>query len=116
MNVKLFSFLIFLLIVKTTSSFAQDIESKHGFNMFEDVNITLDLPKEISSKQKPTMLIIYALPNGNSTAWTMGKKMSAGDDWHFDIQHIAAQTAFIRAALPQQKIVIAYLEPNIPIT
>lgn len=110
MNVKLFSFLISLLIIKPTSSFAQNIENMQSFSMFEDVSITLDLPKETSTKQKPTILIIYALPNGNSTAWTMGKKMSAGDDWHFDIQHIAAQTAFIRAALPQQKIVIAYLE------
>lgn len=110
MNAKQISFLIFFLIIIPTSCFAQNLVSKHGFRMFEDVSITLDLPKETKSKQKPTILIIYALPNGNSTAWTMGKKMHLGDDWHFDIQHIAAQTAFIREALPKQKIVIAYLE------
>lgn len=110
MNAKQISFLIFFLIIIPAASFAQNLDSKNSFRMFEDVSITIDLPKEISSKQKPTILIIYALPNGNSTAWTKGKKIHPGDDWHFDIQHIAAQTAFIREALPQQKIVIAYLE------
>lgn len=94
----------------TTNSVAQIIESKPVIKMLEDVTITLDLPVKTINKQKPILLILYALPNGNSTAWTMGKKMRMGDDWHFDIQHIAAQTAFIRAALPHQQIIVAYLE------
>ncbi|OYU55227.1 MAG: hypothetical protein CFE25_09750 [Chitinophagaceae bacterium BSSC1] len=110
MNAKQISFLIIILIIIPATSFAQNLEGKNSFRMIEDVIITLDLPKEISSKQKPTILIIYALPNGNSTAWTKGKKMHPGDDWHFDIQHIAAQTAFIRESLPHQQIIVAYLE------
>ena len=39
-------------------------------------------------KAKKAILIFYALPNGNTTAETMGKKIKEGDDWHFDIQHI----------------------------
>jgi len=36
------------------------------------------------------VIILYALPNGNTTEHTMGKKKVEGDDWHFDIQHIKA--------------------------
>ena len=58
---------------------------------------------------KKTTLIFYALPNGNSIEWTMGKAMQPGDDWHFDIQHIAAQTRYIRNAMPDQNIIVAYM-------
>jgi hypothetical protein len=42
----------------------------------------------------------------------MGKKMQPGDDWHFDIQHIQAQTTFIRQQLKRMDIVVIYLENN----
>ena len=41
----------------------------------------------------------------------MGKKVKEGDDWHFDIQHISAQTRFIRQQLKENFVVI-YLENN----
>jgi len=59
---------------------------------------------------RPTTLIIYALPNGNTTEQTIGKALAPGDDWHFDIQHIGAQTRLLRAADPCCNLVIAYLE------
>jgi hypothetical protein len=59
---------------------------------------------------KPTTLIIYALPNGNTTEQTIGKELATGDDWHFDIQHIGAQMRLLRAANPDRNLVIAYLE------
>jgi hypothetical protein len=74
--------------------------------MYQDVKITLDAP---SYQYKETTLILFALPNGNTTAQTMGKKLAPGDDWHFDIQHIKAQTSFLREKL-KQNIVVAYLE------
>lgn len=48
---------------------------------------------------RPVELILYALPNGNSTAETMGRARSVGDSigWRYDIQHIAAQTRALRA-------------------
>src|SRR4029078_4302363 len=81
-----------------------------SFRMYRDVKITIDgaFHKQTS---KETILIIYALPNGNTTEQTMGKKLREGDDWHFDIQHIRAQTEFIREKL-DQNIVVAYLENN----
>lgn len=59
---------------------------------------------------KPTLLILYALPNGNSIEMTAGKKMSPSLDWHFDIQHIAAQTRFLRKEMSNTNIIVAYLE------
>ena len=75
----------------------------------KDVTATIELPKNFSSKLS-TQLIFFALPNGNTTAQTMGKKLLANDDWHFDIQHIAAQTKFIRQRITNENIVVVYLE------
>jgi hypothetical protein len=56
-------------------------------------------------------LVLYALPNGNTTAQTMGRQMTPGLDWHFDIQHIAAQTRALRTmGMPQA--VVVYLEAD----
>src|SRR5690242_8812262 len=79
------------------------------FKMFGDVEITIDVPPGFSPSKR-NEIILYALPNGNSTAQTMGKKMEPGDDWHFDIQHIKAQTGFIREKLKDKNIVVVYLE------
>jgi len=56
-------------------------------------------------------LILYALPNGNSTAQTIGRKLAPGVDWHYDIQHIGAQTRALRARGLTQAIVV-YLEAD----
>ena len=77
--------------------------------MQEDVLITIDQPSSYK-KTSSTVIILYALPNGNTTAQTMGKKMQSGDDWHFDIQHIKAQTEFIRSQWKKKNIVVVYLE------
>ncbi|MEO8415381.1 MAG: hypothetical protein ABI472_17105 [Ginsengibacter sp.] len=80
----------------------------YSFSMNNDVRITIDAPGNLHANK--VILILYALPNGNTTEQTMGKKMEAGDDWHFDIQHIRAQTKFIRNKLRNTAIVVAYLE------
>ncbi|MGZ3839122.1 MAG: hypothetical protein ACXVBI_11170 [Flavisolibacter sp.] len=79
-----------------------------SFSMYQDVRITIDTPT--FQKNKGLLLIFYALPNGNTTEQTMGKKMGPGVDWHFDIQHIRAQTGFLREKLPRKNIVVIYLE------
>ena len=94
---------VFLLF--SLENYAQ--ERVDSFKMYEDVKITLDWPEKI--KYKKTTLVIYALPNGNTTEQTMGKKMKEGDDWHYDIQHIRAQTAFLRPLL-KENLLVAYLE------
>ncbi len=54
-------------------------------------------------------LVFYALPNGNSTAETMGRAMVDSTIWRFDIQHIAAQTRAARAR-GLSNLVVVYLE------
>jgi len=55
-------------------------------------------------------LIFYALPNGNTIEQTFGKKLKDGDDWHYNIQHIGAQTRFLRSVVKNRTIVVVYLE------
>ena len=59
----------------------------------------LDLTKRVD-------LILYALPNGNSTAETIGRSLAEGTNWRYDIQHIGAQTRALRARGLEQAIVI----------
>jgi hypothetical protein len=60
--------------------------------------------------EKPATLVFYALPNGNTIAWTKGKKKAPEEDWHYEIQHIGAQTRFLRQLFPDRAVVVAYLE------
>jgi len=60
-------------------------------------------------KTKDTKIIIYALPNGNTIPWTRGRKMEPGMDWHFDIQHIDAQTEYLRNLYTNQNIILVYV-------
>ncbi len=106
-------FIFCLLLFNTLSFFARQNDTLYSFTFFKDVKITIDRTVKSFTSKKPVLLILYALPNGNSTAQTMGKQMAGGDDWHFDIQHIHAQTAFLRKVLPNKNIVVAYLENDL---
>ncbi len=59
---------------------------------------------------KPTRLIFYALPNGNTIEQTVGKEVKEGVDWHFGIQHIGAQTRLLRIQDTATNYIVAYLE------
>ncbi len=74
----------------------------------KDVTICINAPLHFNKKGN-TYLILFALPNGNSIEWTKGKKMKAGDDWHFDIQHIGPQTRFVRNLDKRNNYIVAYL-------
>lgn len=74
-----------------------------------DVRAQINEPVPLKGA-KPLRLILYALPNGNTIEQTAGHKPAPGEDWHFDIQHIAAQTRFLRAADTNGEYVVAYLE------
>jgi len=75
------------------------------------VRMLINAPSQESfAPDKPVLLIFFALPNGNTIEQTIGKALKPGDDWHFDIQHIGAQTRFLRAALTNRTVVVAYLE------
>ena len=54
--------------------------------------------------------MIYALPNGNTLEQTLGCKMTEGLDWHYDIQHVAAQVRLLRTITPDERIVLVCAE------
>lgn len=74
---------------------------------WKNVVININAPLQFNPKAK-TYLVFYALPNGNSIEWTKGKKLKAGDDWHFNIQHIAAQTRYVRAVDRKNNYITVY--------
>jgi hypothetical protein len=105
-------FTILLALVIHLAAAAQNLTgSIYTFFMRDSVRVTVDMPSGFK-KGKETIITFFALPNGNTTEQTMGKKMQEGDDWHFDIQHIRAQTVFIRQQLPRKNFVVIYLENN----
>ena len=79
----------------------------------DEVRILVNAPAQASfATNKPVLLVFYALPNGNSIEQTVGKKLQAADDWHSDIQHIGAQTRWLRNVVTNKTIVVAYLEAS----
>jgi hypothetical protein len=84
-----------------------------SFTLEPEVKILVNAPPAtVFDAGKKVLLILYALPNGNTIAQTVGKKLEAGDDWHYGIQHIGAQTRFLRQLLPGHPVVVAYLESD----
>ncbi|MES2005009.1 MAG: hypothetical protein V4450_10840 [Bacteroidota bacterium] len=73
------------------------------------IEIDLPGPPELLSPKKKTLLIFFALPNGNSIEWTRGKQIQSIDDWHYDIQHIAAQTRYLRKVMSDRNVIVAYM-------
>jgi hypothetical protein len=72
----------------------------------EAVRVLINAPGDFDPA-RPTQLVIFALPNGNTIEQTLGCVTTPGMDWHFDIQHVAAQTRLVRKAMPDQNIVVA---------
>lgn len=75
-----------------------------------NTRIMVNAPLSGFGKKDRVLLIFYALPNGNTIEQTFGKTTKTGDDWHYNIQHIGAQTRFLRETLKKQTVVVAYLE------
>jgi hypothetical protein len=101
--------IIFCISFYTSIAAAQD--SVYSFRFRNDVTITIDRSSSFQ-KKKNTQIIFFALPNGNTTVQTMGKLLKDGDDWHYDIQHIKAQTKFIRERT-DENIIVVYLENDL---
>ncbi|MEO5946385.1 MAG: hypothetical protein ABIP79_06175 [Chitinophagaceae bacterium] len=106
-----FQFVLFFLLILSFGKLNAQAYQKRidSFRIHNDVKITIDLPRKIK-QNKETIVTFYALPNGNTTEQTMGKKMEPGDDWHYNIQHIKAQIGFIRKQLKDKNFIVIYLE------
>jgi hypothetical protein len=84
-----------------------------SFTFDPEVKVRVNAPEGPSFPAgSKVLLIFYALPNGNTTDQTVGKVLQPGDDWHYDIQHIGAQTRFLRDLIKDRVVVVAYLEAS----
>ena len=82
-----------------------------SFKVEPEVRALINVPAaEASKADRKVLLVFYALPNGNTIEQTAGKLTQRGDDWHYDIQHIGAQTRFLRDQIQDRTIAVAYLE------
>ncbi|HEY0997914.1 MAG TPA: hypothetical protein VGD77_18130, partial [Gemmatimonadaceae bacterium] len=88
-----------------SGSFGEQVTVLH---LEPGITVTLVAPAHVDPRQ-PLDLILYALPNGNTTAQTIGRRLDEGMDWHYDIQHIGAQVRMLRT-MGRPQAVVAYLE------
>src|SRR5437868_1865694 len=72
----------------------------------EGVRVVVTAPGDFDP-QRPTRLVVYATPNGNTIEQTLGCGPAPGLDWHFDIQHAAAQVRRLREVSPGENVVLA---------
>ena len=95
------------------AGFAQARSSAERIRVLElypGVTATLVAPARLDPNKRVD-LILYALPNGNSTPETIGRRLVDSVGWRYDIQHIGAQTRALRTrGLPQA--IVAYLEAD----
>ncbi len=75
----------------------------------DGIRVLVNAPGNFDGK-KPTRLIFYATPNGNTLEQTMGCLTEGKTDWHFNIQHVAAQVRRLREVDRDSQIVLACLE------
>ncbi len=87
-------------------------ERTRTFHLDEGARVHLNWPAEAGDEAARRHLILFALPNGNTIEQTVGCRPREGLDWHYDIQHIGAQTRRLREIAPDERFVIAYLEAD----
>jgi len=75
----------------------------------DGVRMLFNAPADMDPK-RPTLLVFYATPNGNTAEQTLGSERPEGVDWHYDIQHIAAQTRALRDRDRSRNIVLVVVE------
>lgn len=75
----------------------------------EGIRCLLNLPARLDPK-RPTRLVIYATPNGNSLEETLGGEQGEARNWRYDIQHVAAQVRRWRELNFRENVVLACVE------
>ena len=81
------------------ASFTETIDGK--------IRVHVNAPLDDNGKPaRATRLIVYTLPAGNTIEQTLGCQTKPGLDWHYDIQHVAAQIRLLRTLMPSERIVL----------
>jgi hypothetical protein len=87
---------------------AQFSEQEHWQTLAAGIRVYLSAPVPLPPKNRA--LVVYATPNGNTIEQTVGCAPSAGLDWHYDIQHVAAQIRRWREMAPTEQPVLAVVQ------
>lgn len=61
---------------------------------------------------RPTSLVIYACPNGNTAEQTLGGRPGQGVNWHYDIQQVLAQVRVARERDHAHNLWLAVVEAD----
>jgi hypothetical protein len=72
--------------------------------------LLVNSPVDGDACRQQVRVLLYALPNGNTIEQTLGCKMTPGLDWHYDIQHVAAQVRMLRELNPNERLVLVCAE------
>lgn len=72
------------------------------------VRVHINAPQAMKCDRR--VLVIYATPNGSTIEQTLGCRAAEGLDWHFDIQHVAAQVRLLRATDTAADYVLAVVQ------
>jgi hypothetical protein len=72
------------------------------------IRVYVSAPLALSAKNR--VLVLYATPNGNTIEQTLGCAKADGLDWHYDIQHVAAQIRRWREIAPQEHAILAVVQ------
>lgn len=75
----------------------------------EDGRVHVDVDGAFDPSQ-PTLVVVYALPNGNTIEQTLGRRRNEGESFRYDIQHVLAQTRLVRSLVPGKNVVLVCLE------
>jgi hypothetical protein len=86
-------------------------EELTSYTLAAGVRVLEQKPKHLKA-DAPTRVVLYALPNGNTLEQTFGRAEAPGQDWHYQIQHIGAQTRRVRELLPNENLVTVLLQAN----
>jgi hypothetical protein len=75
-----------------------------------DPQVRIHANEPNAAEAAATRMLLYALPNGNTIEQTLGCKLTPGLDWHYDIQHVAAQVRLLREINPDERLVLVCAE------
>lgn len=88
---------------------SQEFSEQHRWTRLDSgVRAFVNAPLPLAKPNR--LLVIYATPNGNTIEQTLGCKAAEGLDWHFDIQHVAAQIRRLREISSDEDIVLAVVQ------
>lgn len=112
LRLPLFSGLRGLFLVLLLPSFltAEQDTLTHQFNFDVRAVITVSRQSDHYTLQEAPLLVYFALPNGNTIEQTMGRTPPSEQEWRYGIQHIDAQTRWLRENAGLKNLITVYLE------